>query len=328
MVTSQQKILFIGATGYIGGSVFDEVLKHPQVSQFDITVYIRSEAKAKKLAALGLDLKLVLAGAKKAYAATKVPPVIIHTVHPSAHALHLELNAVFTAIVGDMARGEFTSVKVFDDAGDETVLENLPITVMHRDVDIPLAVAHEEGYVKTFVIVPPLVYGLPTGVLAKAGIQNRIPMGVSLVCDIAIARGALGLVGPGRNIWSLIEVHDLARLYITLLDAILEGKDLAGGKAYYAAVDGEVVWRDSQIKLAEILHEVGYLKSSQVDEYTQEEIAKWPFLTPLASNARMSDSRSRSLGWKPTHSSPRDFFESLRETVEIMAEQGNWQPSN
>lgn len=36
------------------------------------------------------------------------------------------------------------SDKVYDDA-DEATLDALPVTQMHRNVDIPLAAAHKEG---------------------------------------------------------------------------------------------------------------------------------------------------------------------------------------
>ncbi|KAH8094661.1 hypothetical protein BXZ70DRAFT_352304 [Cristinia sonorae] len=334
------KIFLLGATGYLGGTFLDALLKHPNAAQFDITAYIRSEEKAKQVEALGLGVKVVtggldvvedgasrptiifnfascddlplteavLAGTKKAFNSTKVPPVIIHTSG--------------AAMIGDNALGQYASDKVYDDA-DEATLDALPITAPHRHVDIPLAAAHNEGYVRVYVVAPPFIYGLATGVLVDAGIQNPVPLGFYFVSNYAVLRGTFGLVGPNKNICSLIEVHDLARFFVTLFNAVLDGKQIAGGKAYYTTVDGEVVSRDYQIKLAEVLHELGYLKTAEITEYTAEELAKWPFLSAFAVNFRMSDSRGRSLGWKPTHTSPRDFFASIRETAQVMVNQGD-----
>ncbi|KAH8094660.1 hypothetical protein BXZ70DRAFT_1033990 [Cristinia sonorae] len=334
------KIFLLGATGYLGGTFLDALLKHPNVAQFDITVYIRSEEKAKQVEALGLGVKVVtgglddvedgssrstiiinfassddlplteaiLVGAKRAFASTNVPPIIIH--------------ASGAAIFGDAAHGQYASDKIYDDADDAT-LDALPATAIHRNVDIPLAAAHDEGYVKAYVAAPPLFYGLATGVLVDAGIQNPVPLGVSLVCDYAVARGGVfGLVGPNKNISTLVEIHDLTKFFITLFDAVLDGKQIAGGKAYYSAVDGEVVTRDYMIKIAEALHEFGYLKTKQTTEYTQEEIAKWPILNHFGMNFRISDSRGRSLGWSPTHTSPQDFLNSIRESVWVLVNQG------
>ena len=40
--------------------------------------------------------------------------------------------------------GQYASDKVVDDA-DEATLDAIPITAIHRNVDIPLASAHNEG---------------------------------------------------------------------------------------------------------------------------------------------------------------------------------------
>ena len=71
MSTSKIQILLTGATGivlspafparshnanigYIGGSVLDRLLKHPNTASFAITALVRSPEKAQKLESLGL----------------------------------------------------------------------------------------------------------------------------------------------------------------------------------------------------------------------------------------------------------------------------------
>jgi uncharacterized protein YbjT (DUF2867 family) len=43
------RILFTGATGYIGGSVLQQLLVHPQAASFDIISYSRNAERAQKL---------------------------------------------------------------------------------------------------------------------------------------------------------------------------------------------------------------------------------------------------------------------------------------
>lgn len=43
-----------------------------------------------------------------------------------------------------MAMGKFATDKVYDDL-DEKTLDALPVTALHRNVDIPLAEAHKQG---------------------------------------------------------------------------------------------------------------------------------------------------------------------------------------
>ena len=125
-----------------------------------------------------------------------------------------------------------------------------------------------------------------------------------------------------------------------MLDNVLEEKPLAGGNAYYTAVDSEVVMGEVFAKLAHALHEFGVIKSPEVDEFTQDEVAKvittiayfaeivakkmtgilqWPVLAAFAFNCRMTDSRSRSLGWKPTHTG--EFLDGIRDSVEAFVKQ-------
>jgi len=217
--------------------------------------------------------------------------------------------------------GEYASDKVYDDA-DEATLDALPITSPHRKVDIPLAAAHKEGYVRTYVIAPPLIYGTASGRLVDSGVQNPVPSVILVTAQIAVERGTFGLVGPAKNLRSTIEIHDLARLYITLFDAVSGpgGREIPGGNAYYGSTDGYVVARDYLTKIAKTLHEFGLIKTAEITQYTQKEMKKWPILPAFGINARMTDSRSRSLGWKPVHNSA-DFLSSIREGVELMVSQ-------
>ncbi|TCD65049.1 hypothetical protein EIP91_003287 [Steccherinum ochraceum] len=340
------KILFLGATGYLGGTILDGLLSHPKASQFVLTAYIRSADKAKKVEALGLGIKTVsggldvveeaaskadfifncassddttlneaiLRGAKKAFDVTKVPVKIIHTSG--------------SAIVVDMTADPSHPSPAIDDA-DTTTLSALPITAIHRAVDIPLASASQEGYIRAYVVAPPFIYGLATGRFVDAGLQNPVPTAVMVLARMACERGVFGRVGEAGNVWSAVEAHlvprtsfIVAKLELHIFTSVLEGKPLASGQAYYTGVDGEVVVRDVFAQIAAALHETGKLASAEITQLTPEEIAKWPILVFFGANSRMTDSRSRGLGWKPTHTSPKDCIASIKESIRVFASQG------
>ncbi|TCD61922.1 hypothetical protein EIP91_007714 [Steccherinum ochraceum] len=334
------KIVILGGTGYIGGVVVDGLLKHPQSSRFELIAFVRSEEKAKQIEGAGLgnlkavsgslttledvvadaavvfnlassdDLPLtqaILDGAKKRFAATTVPLVLIHTGG--------------AGVISDAAMGQFTSTKVYDDAGDEAALDALPESTWHRNVDIPLAAAHKEGYVKTYNIAPPLVWGLATGALVDAGLQSPVPTCIVIMSRLAIFRGQFGYAGPMLNSWSTVEVHDLARLELMIFDAVvLEGKEIAGGNAYYFTANGDAVSKEWIPKLAEALYKGGAIKTPDVSDVTPEELQKWSVLAAFAVNVRASDSRSRSLGWKPTKTKD-DFVASIEENAKVVLKQ-------
>lgn len=132
------------------------------------------------------------------------------------------------AIIGDMAMGQKSTDKIYDDM-DEKTLDALPVTALHRNVDIPLAKAHKEGvfkrvarasglqslsrnwtsgYIKAYVVAPPLIYGLTSGPLVDAGLQNPVATGLLIYSRCSQAKGSFGFVGPQENIWSVIDVHD------------------------------------------------------------------------------------------------------------------------
>jgi uncharacterized protein YbjT (DUF2867 family) len=113
------RILFTGATGYVGGSVLQQLLAHPRASSFEITSYSRNAERAQKLerefgvnsvlgaldevqkiedAAAAADVvfhfadaadhlpsaQAILRGLKRRHAESSKIPIYIHTVSTSA----------------------------------------------------------------------------------------------------------------------------------------------------------------------------------------------------------------------------------------------------
>lgn len=67
---------------------------------------------------------------------------------------------------------------------------------------------HLIGYVKTYNILPTNVYGHASGRLVELGIQNPFSVGIPCLLKVAMARGAAGAVGLGKNIWGTVHIDD------------------------------------------------------------------------------------------------------------------------
>jgi hypothetical protein len=66
------------------------------------------------------------------------------------------------------------------------------------------------GYIKSYIILPTTVWGIPTGPLQDAGIQNWQNGILNFLVPASVARGQGGMVGEGRNVWNNVEVDERA----------------------------------------------------------------------------------------------------------------------
>jgi nucleoside-diphosphate-sugar epimerase len=81
------RILFLGATGYIGGAVLDRLLEHPARHSYEIVSYSRNAEKAKKLEEL-FDVKTVIGtldDSDKIEEQAALADVVIHTADSADH---------------------------------------------------------------------------------------------------------------------------------------------------------------------------------------------------------------------------------------------------
>ncbi|KAK7453288.1 hypothetical protein VKT23_011963 [Stygiomarasmius scandens] len=226
------KILVTGATGYIGGSILTRLLQRSDFSEFDIRVLVRSSEKGKKLEGLGFksvigshtdesimvkavsevdvviatadcdDLvaaQLTLKGMKKRFEETGKQPIFIHTasIDPTSG----------TGVYLDLAGGMRSTDVIYDDANPDQI-ETLAPTQPHRIVDLEIIAADKEGYIKSYIVLPPTVYGIATGSLFEAGISNPHSIQVPFFIKAAIARRQGGMIGEGKNVWPNVNIHE------------------------------------------------------------------------------------------------------------------------
>lgn len=118
-------------------------------------------------------------------------------------------------------------MQTYDDLNPEQI-ESLSDTQQHRPVDIEVVRADKEGafqawstlflfthktfamigYVKTYIVLPSVIYGVPRGILAERGIQNPHSILIPLLVRPALARGRGGMVGRGQNTWPAVDIEE------------------------------------------------------------------------------------------------------------------------
>ncbi|KAJ7581763.1 hypothetical protein C8J56DRAFT_251361 [Mycena floridula] len=330
-------IFITGATGYVGGTVLSRLLEHVNVDEFTITALVRSEDKAKvlenltkvkavvgshkdvelvenlasqadiilSLASAG-DLELAkaqLRGAQTKHKVSEIQPSYIHI-----------SGSVFLA---DDSFGMHAPKDIISDL-DTDKINSFPATPMPpRNVDVELIKADNEGFVKTYIVVPGLIYGAPHGKIADSGTQNTTPHGFGFLFSSSVARGEAGMVGQGKNEWAHVEVGEVADLVVLLFDSATSKPTSHGREGFYFAENGGNSMFDMGKAVAQILVEAGRTTKSEPTTFTQAELDKYlPSVLPrlVGGNTRCSSERSRSLGWRPVKGE-NDFYASLRVEV-------------
>ena len=65
-----------------------------------------------------------------------------------------------------------------------------------------------QGYIKSYFIIPGLIYGTALGSLADARIHETLSPRISRLLLAALDRGRPGMIGNGEAIWPNVHVVD------------------------------------------------------------------------------------------------------------------------
>ncbi|KZP08848.1 NAD(P)-binding protein [Athelia psychrophila] len=328
-------ILVLGATGYLGGSIVSRLLEHPKAANFSITALVRSEPKATVLETLGIKTVLgslgehdkletlvsqadvtiaadaddlavteaILRGLKRKFQDTGKAPILIHSSG--------------TGVLVDSAMGMHATDTIYSDT-DIAQIESLPPTALHRNVDLAIVAADEAGYAKTHIILPPTIFGLATGKLVDLGIQNRHSIQIPGFIKYNIARGHVGIVGEGKNVWGVVAQSEVVDFYIILLDAVLSNPATSHGReGFYFTDNGEFTHREVVDAVSSALAARGVVKLAEPTPFAEDDFKKLPFLAFFGTNARSRSDRSRALGWSPTKTA-KDMLASIQPEVDAL----------
>ena len=129
-----------------------------------------------------------------------------------------------------------------------------------RTTDIAVIETGEKSGVRTYILMPPLIYGRGTGFFNKTSIQ--IPM---LVRNAIEARTA-EYIHPGKSVIGHVHVEDLAAQFEAVLARVLADGELPGGKrGFFFSETGEHSWAEVAASVAKAGHELGALDSAEAD---------------------------------------------------------------
>ena len=202
------------------------------------------------------------------------------------------------------------SSKIYDDWEGIGEVVSLPDHASHRLVD-KIVIGADSSHVRTAIVCPPTIYG------PGRGPGNQRSHQVPEMARCTLERKQAFKVGPGKNAWSIVQVHDLSDLFVKLVEAAVQGETKAtwGPEGYYFAENGGHVWGTTAEKIASIAHKqelipsahVEVVSESKADELTRAGAALW------GANSKCHGLRARQvLDWSPKH---QDFDADIFEVV-------------
>ncbi|VDC00638.1 unnamed protein product [Peniophora sp. CBMAI 1063] len=342
MSSGKTTVFFTGATGYVGGAILTRLLEE---NAYEITALVRDSGKAKKLNALGVSTIVAsLDDSVPLVAAAAAADVVIQT----AHADHLPaikdilkgirqrfektgkqgilIHTSGTGVLIDDAKGMHDNHITYDDSSVESI-ESLPPDAFHRQVDLEIVKADQEGYVRTHIIIPSTIWGILDGRLAEEGISHLYSHQIPWAIVTGIKRGQGGMIGKGLNVWPHVELHELAELYLIVLRAALADTAPHGREGVYFGASGEYRLYDAAKAYTAALYKLGKSKSPEPTTYTKEEIDRYLGGSEyLGSNSKCKVVRAKELGWNPTKTTD-DFYAYIPTEVEAIVKDPS-QPHN
>ncbi|KAG8909035.1 hypothetical protein FRB99_000138 [Tulasnella sp. 403] len=325
---SSISVFFLGATGYIGGSVLVGLQRqHPN---FSYTAIVRKEKDIAPVEALGV--KVIQANYQQLEVMEQLAAshdVVVNCADSDDVPL---INAIIrgqerrresnpggqkpiliqtsgTGLVTDTPDGSFhpgVSDKVYDDNLVEDI-KSIGSEQPHRDVDLLVFAAGNRGLIDTYIIAPSTIYGKGTGPVHITSIQ------VNEMIRFGLERKEVIYVGPGTNIWGCVHIDDLVDLYNLVFDRALSGNTAKSAyENFFWGTAGEYVWHDLVTALAKVMHERGLVNTPVPKSLPFEGSG---ILEASACNSRTVANRSLSIGWRI--GTRKSIFDTLPEEIDI-----------
>jgi nucleoside-diphosphate-sugar epimerase len=298
MMKSLETIFITGASGYIGGSVAQKLIK----TGLRVRGLVRTKENADALSRLGVepvvgdlnDTDLLIQEAQQADGVINAASAD-HSESVEALIKGLEgsskpfIHTSGSSIVGDDVRGSQRTESIFD---EYTPLVVQKLKQPRRNIDLTVLGALASD-VRSVVICPSLIYGVGRGLNSKS---VQIPF----LAKNAEQQGAVQIVGAGLNVWSNVHIDDVVDLYFLALAKAPPG-------SFYFAENGEASFLQIGNALAKRL---GLAKVESLEPEAAAQ--RWGVARAyysFGSNSRVRSVRAKQeLGWKPQHSSVIDWI--------------------
>ncbi|OHE99292.1 NAD dependent epimerase/dehydratase [Colletotrichum orchidophilum] len=342
------KVLFTGATGFIGGSVLTQLLNsaHKEINELTITALVRKQEQAdilkkKGINAIvfgGLDDSEFLRQTASEHDCVIHTPTGFHT--GSAVALieglavrkkqtGKEVHFIHTSGTSNLAERTITqqSGEFHEWADNERVYEHeekkeAEEAYGQRTTDVAVVRTAERTGVKAYIMMPPTVYGRGTGLF------NQRSMQIPSIIRGAIKAGVPEYVGEGTARLGHVHVTDLALLFELVLSKVLLGEEIPSGRrGIYFSNTGSHSWKDLAALVGKAGVSLGVLKSAEPRSVSLEEAgSRWLNATPqiaemnYAAHSATKPVLAPELGWKPKKTEV-DWEESFVEAFQMALEE-------
>ncbi len=294
------KIFITGATGYIGGSIAERLVKQGHT----VTGLVRNEAKAALLKELGIEPILgSLEDHDVLTQAAKDADGVIHTasadeegvvevfVAALARSGKFFIHTSGTGIVNDGADNEFAAaVRLAEDSYFEPVPYRQARVRMNRYVR---EAGIDQG-IRTIVIVPALIYGRGRGLHTES---VQIPQLLALSKQV----GAAVYFGKGLSRYSIVHIDDLVDLYLLAMEKA------PSGSLFYVE-NGDASFKEIAEMLAGTQGFEGKTMSIGIDTLIAQfgDLGRYG----VASNSLVEAANARRLGWSPGGETLAEFLET------------------
>jgi len=282
------KIFMTGASGYIGGTVADSLVK----AGHTVSGLARNDAAVAKLQKHGMAaVRGDLGSHSVVRDAARAADVVINCANaddPFVTAAILEglagsgktlLHTSGSSIVGDKVVGKL-SPRVHH---EDTPYEPLPEKIQRVAIQRTVLAAAAQG-VRSVVLCPTLIYGGGRG-------ANPESIQVPNLIRQAVKSGVPRYVGAGENVWSTVHIEDVCDAYLRALESAPAG-------SFFYLESGETSFKS-------IVEAIGRLLGGKAAQgwSLDEAIAQWGPMAvwfSLGGNSRVNaDKARRMLDWKP-----------------------------
>ncbi|GKT45847.1 uncharacterized protein ColSpa_06028 [Colletotrichum spaethianum] len=285
-----------------GGSVLSQLLNtsYPEIKDLSITVLVRKQEQASLLRQKGVEA-IVFDGLDDSEFLREVASEFDYVIHTptgfhTASAVALieglskrrrqtgnDVHFIHTSGTSNLAERTITREigEVHEWSDKENVFEfeeqkEAEEAYAQRTTDIAVIRTGERTGVKTYIMMPPTIYGRGTGLFNQGSMQ------IPSIIRGALKAGAPEYVGDGTARLGHVHVTDLALLYELALSKILSGEEIPfGRRGIYFSNTGSHNWRDLAEYVGKAGVALGALKSGEPRSVTLEEAAsKWLKATP------------------------------------------------
>ena len=142
---------------------------------------------------------------------------------------------------------------------------------------------------------------------------------VYTMSELILSAKYIPIIGEGKARWNNVHVHDLANVYLLLVEAATSNRldpEIWGARSYFLTENGEHLWSDIAEKIAKDAKELGFVGSLNKRPLSREgafraagfEAESWGL------NSRGKAIRANKiLGWKPSAPSLEDTIPEIVE---------------